>query len=58
MIELNSEMMSQWQIKDFKDSVGRGKGDILWVWGKNLLFGKMIVQNYMDTKEIGPGACP
>ena len=25
-----------------------------WVWGENLLFGKIFVENYMKIKEIGP----
>ena len=30
-----------------------------WVWGENLLFGKIFAKNCMKMKEIGPaGGCP
>ena len=31
------------------------RGDVNpWVWGKNLLFGKIFAENCMKMKEIGP----
>ena len=38
----------QWWIQDFPDG-----GANLWVWRKNLLFGKISAENCMKMKEIG-----
>ena len=40
----------QWRIQDFPNVGGNP-----WVWGENLLFGKIFAENCRRKKEIGPG---
>ena len=39
----------QWQIQDFPDRDAN-----TWVWGENLLFGKIFTENCMQMKQFGP----
>ena len=36
-------------------SGGSRRGANPWIWGKNLLFGKIFAENCMKMKENGPG---
>ena len=39
----------QWQIQDFPDRDAN-----TWVWGENLLFGRIFTENCMKMKQFGP----
>ena len=50
-VKTHANLPDQWRIQHFPD------GASPWIWGENLSFGKIFVENFMQMREIGLGWC-